>query len=140
MAHFAKIGLDNQVTQVLVVRTIDKMTEGGIEKEEIGVAHLTSLTGHSTWKKCSFNTRENVHILGGTPFRANYPGVGWFYDSTHDIFYPPRPIDQDGDSCASWTLNTTTGVWSAPISRPTYQHLWDESLYQSDNTKGWILI
>ena len=140
MAHFAKIGLDNQVTQVFVVRTIDTMTEGGIEKEEIGVAHFTSLTGHSTWKKCSFNTRENVHILGGTPFRANYPSIGWFYDSTHNIFYPPRPIDQDGDSCASWTLNTTTGVWSAPISRPTYQHLWDESLYQSDNTKGWVLI
>ena len=140
MAHFAKIGLDNQVTQVLVVRTIDTMTEGGIEKEEIGVDHLTSLTGHSTWKKCSFNTRENVHLEGGTPFRANYPGIGWFYDSTNDIFYPPRPIDKDGDSCASWTLNTTTGVWSAPISKPTYQHLWDESLYQSDNTKGWVLI
>ena len=45
MAHFAKIGLDNQVTQVLVVRTIDTMTEGGIEKEEIGVAYLTSLSG-----------------------------------------------------------------------------------------------
>ena len=91
MAHFAKIGLDNQVTQVLVVRTIDTMTEGGIEKEEIGVAHLTSLTGHSTWKKCSFNTRENVHILGGTPFRFNMPEIGYTYDSLRDGFIPPKP-------------------------------------------------
>ena len=140
MAHYAQLGVDNIVVKVWTLDNINSMTTGGIEKDEIGQAYLKKHHGDLTLIKCSYNTRQGVHILGGTPFRANYPGVGWFYDSTHDIFYPPRPIDQDGDSCASWTLNTTTGVWSAPISKPTYQHLWDESLYQSDNTKGWVLI
>ena len=98
MAHFAKIGLNNIVEQVVVVRNIDTMTEGGIEQESIGVAKLVEDTGHSTWKKCSFNTRGNVHQLGGTPFRANFPTIGWTYDSTNDIFTEPRPVDGDGDS------------------------------------------
>ena len=85
---------------------------------------------------------ENNHLQGGTPFRANYPSVGWIYDSTNNIFYPPRPIDNDGDLMNSHTLNTTTGNWTPPISLPsdadTVSYNWDESLYQSDNTKGWI--
>jgi hypothetical protein len=127
MAHFAKIGLNNIVEAVVVLRTIDTMTEGGIEQEAIGVAKLQKDTGHSTWKKCSFNTRANVHELGGTPFRANFPGVGWTYDSTNDIFTQPRPTDKDGDPCTSWTLNTTTGRYDPPSAAPSYQHVWDES-------------
>ena len=57
MAHFAKLGLNNVVEQVVTVRNIDTMTEGGIEQESIGVAKLVEDTGHSTWIKCSFNTR-----------------------------------------------------------------------------------
>ncbi len=138
MAHFAKLGLNNIVEQVVTVRNIDTMTEGGIEQESIGVAKLVKDTGHSTWKKCSFNTRGNVHQLGGTPFRANFPNIGWTYDSTNDIFTEPRPTDRDGDSCASWTLNTTTGLYEPPVAQPNYMHYWDESAYQSDNTKGWV--
>ena len=41
------------------------------------------------------------------------------YDEDNDIFHEPRPKDKDGQSCASWTLNTTTGIWSAPITKPT---------------------
>ena len=39
----------------------------------------------------------------------------------------------------NWTLNTTSYLWEAPISYPTdgKAYLWNESLYQSDNTKGW---
>tara|TARA_B100000287_G_scaffold326380_1_gene310718 strand:+ start:163 stop:582 length:420 start_codon:yes stop_codon:yes gene_type:complete len=127
MAHFAKIGLDNIVEAVVVLRNIDTMTEGGIEQEAIGVAKLEKDTGHSTWKKCSCNTRANVHQLGGTPFRANFPSVGWKYDSTNDIFTEPRPTDKDGDPCTSWTLNTTTGRYDPPSAAPSYQHIWDES-------------
>ena len=149
MAHFAKLGIDNVVTAVLAVDTIDCMTRGGIETEEIGVAHLTKHHGHENWKKCSYNTRENVHRLGGTPFRANYPGMGWFYNSEHDIFHPPRPTDQDGDLMNSHTLNTTTGVWEPPSNAPTLTeeeeaafkyYRWDESVWVADNTKGWVLV
>ena len=127
MAHFAKIGLDNIVEDIVVVRNIDSMTEGGIEREDIGVSNLQEDTGHSSWKKCSFNTRDGSHILGVTAFRANYPSAGWTYDSTNDIFVDPRPTDKDGDPCTSWTLNTTTGRYDPPSAAPSYQHVWDES-------------
>ena len=142
MAHYAKLGLDNIVTAVVAVDTIDCMTRGGIEREDIGLAHLVRVHGHELWKKCSYNTRAGAHIGGGTPFRANYPGIGWYYSSEHDIFHPARPF-------ASHTLNTTTGTWEAPLPQPeltdeqrdagsTYQ--WDEDAYQADNTTGWTLV
>ena len=149
MAHFAKLGVDNIVLEVVYMDTIKTMTSGGIEKEEIGVAYLKEHHGHETWKKCSFNTYGNVHNEGGTPFRANYPGIGWYYDSTNDIFHSPRPTDKDGDPCTSWTLNTTTGLWTSPLTKPTLTdeettaskiYQWDESAYLADNTKCWFLV
>ena len=149
MAHFAKLGVDNIVLEVVYMDTIKTMTSGGIEKEEIGVAYLKEHHGHETWKKCSFNTYGNVHNEGGTPFRANYPGIGWYYDSTNDIFHSSRPTDKDGDPCTSWTLNTTTGLWTSPLTKPTLTdeettaskiYQWDESAYLADNTKGWFLV
>ena len=141
MAHYAKLGLDNVVTAVVAVDTIDCMTRGGIEREDIGLAHLVKHHGHELWKKCSYNTSGGVHKNGGTPFRANYPGIGWYYNSEHDIFHPARPY-------ASYTLNTTTGMWEAPIAQPELTeaeveagsyYRWDEDAYQADNTAGWVL-
>ena len=158
MAHFAKIGIDNVVTGVLSMDTITTMTPGGIEREEIGIAHLKEHHGHENWKKCSYNTVNGVHIdpETGEPsadqtkaLRANYPGIGWYYSSEHDIFYPPRPTDDDGDLMNSSTLNTTTGQWDHPIAKPALTddqianasyYRWDESAYQSDNTQGWVLV
>jgi len=141
MAHFAKLGLDNVVTAVVAMDTITTMTRGGIEREEIGLAHLVRVHGHELWKKCSYNTRGGEHTGGGTPFRANYPGIGWYYSSEHDIFHPARPF-------ASYTLNTTTGMWEAPLAQPELTeeqiearsyYTWDEAAYQADNTTGWVL-
>lgn len=147
MAHFAKLGLDNIVTAVVAMDTIDTMTRGGIEKEEIGLAHLIKHHGHENWKQCSYNSRGGVHYgEDGTPsgkaaFRANYPGIGWYYNSEHDIFHPARPY-------ASYTLNTTTGMWEAPLPQPELTeeevaamsyYRWDEDAYQADNTTGWVL-
>jgi len=148
MAHYAKLGLDNIVTAVLAVDTIDCMTRGGIEKEEIGLEHLIKHHGHENWKKCSYNTRGGVHYdaetyepSGKPGFRANYPGIGWFYNSEHDIFHPAKLY-------ASHILNTTTGYWDPPIPKPELSeeevaamsyYRWDEDAYQADNTTGWIL-
>ena len=150
MAHFAKLGIDNVVLAVLAMDTIDTMTRGGIEKEEIGVAHLVKHHGHENWKQCSYNTRGGVHYdaetnepSGKPGFRANYPGIGWYYSSEHDIFYPPNLEGRD-----SWTLNTTTGYWDPPIPKPdetleqiraANYYTWDEAAYQADNTTGWVL-
>ena len=96
MAHFAKV-VDALVTQVIVADQtfIDNMTD----------------TEPGTWIQCSYNTRANVHLLGGTPFRANYPFIGDKWDPTNSIFHRPQPY-------ASWTLNTTTGLWEPPIPMP----------------------
>ena len=158
MAHYAKLGLDNIVTAVLAVDTVDCMTRGGIEKEEIGLEHLIKHHGHENWKKCSYNTRGGVHYdaetnepSGKPGFRANYPGIGWFYNSEYDIFHPPRPVDYNGIICASHTLNTTTGMWDTPVPLPqpefvlaedgtkTY-YRWDETVHQQDNSAGWVLM
>ena len=45
MAHYAEIGVDNVVKRVLFITNKDCMTEGGIEKEEIGRAYLENITG-----------------------------------------------------------------------------------------------
>ena len=155
MAHYAKLGLDNIVLSVEAVDTINCMTRGGIEREEIGLERLQQHSGHMTWKKCSYNTREGVRVDPETNevipdsvgFRANYPGIGWYYSSEHDLFHPPRPTDEDGDLMNSWTLNTTTGMWDPPIVKPTLtdeemettMYRWDESAHQADNTTGWVL-
>ena len=73
--------------------------------------------------------------------RFRYAGVGMKYDSTNDVFYEQQPF-------SSWTLNTTTWMWDPPLTTPTLTdeemtagkyYEWNESLYQSDNTKGWEL-
>ena len=149
MAHFAEIGINNVVKQVVVIDNIKCMNDGGIEDIDITMDYIRSVYGHSNFVKCSYNSRENAHAEGGTALRANYPGIGSIYDSTNDIFHDPRPTDKDNESCTSWTLNTTKGIWEPPITEPTLttsekddgkHYEWDESVYTGDNTKGWILV
>ena len=106
MAHFAKIE-NGIVTNVIVA-----------EQE-----HINTLEGN--WIQTSYNTRGGQHILGGTPLRKNYAGIGMVYDSTRDAFYRPKPYP-------SWTLNETTCLWEAPIPYPidNEPHLWVEKLQQ----------
>ena len=85
------------------------------------------------WIQTSYNTKGGEHLLGGTPLRKNFAGIGYTYDKTRDAFIPPQPY-------ASWTLNETTCLWDPPIIEPNGMYKWDENLYQSDNTKGWVEI
>ena len=148
MAHFAKLGIDNEVIEIVYMETILTMTNGGLEDENIGIAYLKKHHGHESWKKCSYNTQAGAHLNGGTAYRGNYPKLGLFYNSTLDKFVEPRPLDNNGEPCNSWVLNTNTALYDAPISKPTLtaedngackSWVWDESLYQSDNSKGWLL-
>ena len=129
MAHFAKIDENNIVIAVEVVSNDIATTE------QAGADFLNSLYGTTdTWKQTSFNTKGNVHALGGTPFRKNYASIGMTFDSTRDAFYAPQPFN-------SWTLNETTCLWEAPIPHPDdgNEYVWDEATYQEDNTLGWLL-
>lgn len=111
MAHFAKICLNNIVTDVLVVANRETMDSNGVEHESIGIEFLRSLTGHDTWVQTSYN---------GT-IRKNYAGVGYTYDSVRDAFIPPNLY-------ASWTLNENTCLWDAPTPMPIdgKNYNWDE--------------
>lgn len=77
-------------------------------------------------KRTSYNTQGGVHLLGGTPFRKNYAGVGHIYDPVRDAFYREKPY-------ASWVLNEDTCYWEAPIESPG-----ETFLYWNEATQEWL--
>ena len=121
MAHFAKV-VDGTVTQVIVA------------EPEFFETFVDSSPGQ--WIQTSYNTRGGVHYNpetnepdDGTPLRYNYAGIGFSYDATADAFYAPQPF-------ASWTLNTDTYLWEAPIAYPD-----DGGMYQWDEeTTNWVAV
>tara|TARA_B100001769_G_scaffold220705_1_gene180886 strand:+ start:1440 stop:1832 length:393 start_codon:yes stop_codon:yes gene_type:complete len=129
MAHYAKV-LDGKVINVIVAEA------------DFFNTFIDDTAG--TWIQTSYNTRGGVHYEPNshTPssdqskaLRKNYAGIGFIYDKDKDAFYEPQPY-------ASWTLNSTTYYWEPPVTYPSdgKSYVWDESLYQSDNTKGWVEI
>lgn len=112
MAHFAEIDNNNVVIRVVV--TDNEMPNEGHDwlVENLG----------GTWVKTSYNTQAGVHLLGGTPFRKNFAGVGMTYDADRDAFIPSRPFD-------SWVLDEETCLWKAPKERPISDevtYVWSE--------------
>lgn len=140
MGHWAKIDSNNIVQEVIVIKESELDTGNWGDK--------------SKWIKTSYNTFEGKHYVPkdhqdwseessdqSKALRFRYAGVGMKYDSTNDVFYEQQPF-------SSWTLNTTTWMWDPPLTTPTLTdeemtagkyYEWNESLYQSDNTKGWEL-
>ena len=55
MAHFAKIGLNSKVIDVVTVSDQELHDSNGVEREVIGVTFLTNLTGWAIWKQSSYN-------------------------------------------------------------------------------------
>tara|TARA_R110002073_G_scaffold269458_1_gene432662 strand:- start:47 stop:421 length:375 start_codon:yes stop_codon:yes gene_type:complete len=123
MAHFAKLGTGNIIEKVEVVSNDIATTE------QAGVEFLQNLYKDiSAWKQTSYNTRGGEHLLGGTPFRKNYAGIGYIYNQTKDAFIPPKPFN-------SWILNETTCLWEAPIAKPE-----DDNMYTwNEQTLSWDL-
>jgi hypothetical protein len=114
MAHYAILDANNIVVQVIV----------GKDEGEDGVDWEQYYGG----KRTSYNTRGGVHSLGGTPFRKNYAGIGFIYDSIRDAFIEPQPFP-------SWVLNERTCVWESPVPLPTDGQFynWDEA------TTSWVV-
>jgi hypothetical protein len=114
MSHFAKV-LNGIVQQVIVA------------EEDFFKTFVDTSPGE--WIQTSYNTKGNVHLLGGTPMRGNYAGVGYIYDKSNDVFYEPQPFP-------SWTLNKNTWLWEAPIPYPT-----DNNFYKWDElNKTWVVM
>ena len=144
MAHFAKLGVNGKVLSVEVVADADCQGADGTEMESIGIDFLNKVHGWPLWAKTSYNTSGNTHSSGDNSkaYRGNYAGIGYTWDEDNQIFWPQQPH-------ASWTKNTSTAAWDAPITYPSvtndgadpvvweYDISWDEAAYQADNTKGW---
>ena len=122
MAHFAELDENNVVLRVCVVDNAHVPSDMHIN----GETWCTNFWG-GTWKQTSYNHN----------FRKQYAGIGWTYDSVKDKFLEPKPF-------ASWSLDENDD-WKAPVEYPadgnnTNWYTWDESVYQGDNTKGWIAV
>ena len=114
MSHFAQIDDNNTVVQVIVV--------------EQDVSDTGLFGPKEKWIQTSYNTHGGVHLLGGTPLRKNYAGIGYTYDPVNDCFVPPKPFP-------SWTLDTQTCLWQAPVAMPVQEgkyFTWDE------DTTSWV--
>ena len=123
MGHFAKVN-NGVVEQVIVADQafFDTFVD----------------TSPGTWIQTSYNTRGNVYYTPNTDtpdpdqskaLRANYAGIGYHYDSVHDVFYPPQPFP-------SWVLDESTWLWKAPTDMPT-----DGKVYRWDEeTTAWIVV
>jgi hypothetical protein len=123
MAHYAKLDENSIVIEVNVIdNDQEELGEAGI------VEWLLAGWGGVDWKKTSYNTNANTHSLGGTPFRKNYAGIGFTFDSDRDAFIPPQPFP-------SWLLNEDTCQWEAPVPYPDDgdNYAWDEE------SESWVL-
>ena len=110
MAHFAKLGSNSRIIQVLTLNNSDMLNADGVEDEVVGQQYLER---HNNWPaqmwiQTSYNTSRGTHKNGGTPLRGNYAGIGYIWDEDNNIFYPKKPY-------ASWVLNTTDAQWHSPI-------------------------
>ena len=130
MAHFAKIGVGNKVERVEVVSNDIATTE------QAGVDFLNNLYGsRDVWNQTSYNANGGEHLLGGTPFRKNYAGIGYKYDPQRDAFIPPKIYN-------SWTLNETTCLYDPPVERPQLtQEQIDNNIYYiwNEDNQTWDL-
>ena len=157
MAHFAKLGANGKVIQVLTLNNSDMLNADGVEDESVGQQYLET---HNNWPaqmwiQTSYNTRGGKYYnQDGTEgdqskaFRGNYAGIGYEWDEDNQIFWPKKPF-------ASWVKNTTTAGWNSPIGNAPaltaeqesqreagthdWHYVWNESAYQADNTTGWDL-
>jgi hypothetical protein len=112
MAHFAELDENNIVIRTIVINNEILLDKNGIEIEQKGSDFCAELFG-GNWKQFSINTSNNVHILGGTPFRANVAIPGIYFDEEKNAFYwkdAPSPYP-------SWTLSAGY-VWEPPIPEP----------------------
>jgi hypothetical protein len=110
MAHFAKLGANGKVIQVLTLDNKDMLNADGVEDETVGQQYLEL---HNNWPaqmwiQTSYNTSGNQHRNGGTPLRGNYAGIGYTWDEDDQIFWPKKPY-------ASWVKLISEARWQSPI-------------------------
>lgn len=74
MSHFARI--ENGIVTAVIVAEQDFIDSGAVGDP-------------AQWIQTSYNTVNGEHLLGGTPLRKNFAGIGYTYDPVADEFNPP---------------------------------------------------
>ena len=145
MAHFAKIGLNGKVLTVLTLNNSDMLNASGNEDETVGQQYLETPNNWPAqlWIQTSYNTVNNTHKTGGTPFRGNYAGIGYTWDEDNNIFWPKKPYN-------SWIKHIPTASWKSPIGdapilteEQTNQNISASHFWQykwNENNQTWELI
>jgi hypothetical protein len=113
MAHYAFLDENNIVTEVITGRNEWEVVDGISDWEEY--------YGNFRGQKC-VRTSYNGNI------RANYAGIGFFYDEENDVFIAPQPY-------LSWVLDENYR-WIPPVPYPEDEnnlYVWDE------DTISWIV-
>ena len=112
MAHFAKLGANGKVIQVLTLDNKDMLNADGVEDEGVGQQYLEL---HNNWPaqmwiQTSYNTSGNTHNSGDNSkaFRGNYAGIGYTWDEDDQIFWSKKPY-------ASWVKHIESASWKSPI-------------------------
>jgi hypothetical protein len=114
MAHYARV--ENGIVTTVIVA-----------EAEFFETYVDTRPGE--WIQTSRNTYGGKHLLGGTPLRKNYAGIGYTYNRSLDAFIPPKPY-------SSWVLDEETCLWIPPKPYPAEEdpHTWDE------DTLSWVLV
>ena len=112
MAHFAKLGANGKVIQVLTMDNDKMLNADGVEDEAVGQQYLER---HNNWPaqmwiQTSYNTSGNKHSSGddSKAFRGNYAGIGYSWDEDDQIFWSKKPY-------ASWVKHHESASWKSPI-------------------------
>ena len=138
MAHFAKIGMNGKVLQVLTLDNKDMLNADGVEDEKVGQQYLQQHNNWTAemWIQTSYNTYKNQHKNGGTPFRGNYAGIGYTWDEDNQIFWSKKPYP-------SWIKDLATASWKSPIGDApelTQEQKDNNSYYQwNEENQSWDL-
>ena len=122
MAHFAKLGSNGKVIQVLTLDNKDMLNADGVEDEAVGQQYLEL---HNNWPaqmwiQTSYNTAAGKHYSvnesgqrvessdQSQALRGNYAGIGYEWDEDNQIFWPKK-------NYPSWVKNLAEARWQSPI-------------------------
>ena len=112
MAHFAKLGANGKVIQVLTLDNKDMLNADGVEDESVGQQYLEKHNNWAAqmWIQTSYNTSGNKHSSGddSKAFRGNYAGIGYEWDEDNQIFWTKKPYP-------SWVKHIASASWKSPI-------------------------
>lgn len=116
MAHYALIDSNNVVVKVIT----------GVDEDATQIDKDGTIVGGSTeaWEQFYENQPWHAGLTCkrtsyNNNIRKQYAGIGWTYNSEHDIFVRPQPF-------VGWVLDDNFD-WQAPVPYPDdgFEYVWN---------------